>query len=155
MASWLFLAIGAQFLSAVSVVIDRHIVVKAQHIGKPLVYAFYVSVLSAFVIVLIPFGVMVPHAGLLALSLLHALAFFSAIFWLYSALTHARASDVAPVAGAVSAMTTLIAARLFLDGDAANSIVAPVLLLTSGTALISHFHFNRHALQWNVFNDFS
>ncbi len=150
MALWLLFAIGAQFITAVSVLIDRHIVVKAQHIGKPIVYAFYVSVLSFFVVALIPFGVGLPSAALLGYSVLHAAAFFSAIFFLYSALSHARASDVAPVVGAISALTTLIAAPLLLDGDISSSVIAPIILLAAGTALISHFHFTRAAVRFTL-----
>ncbi len=146
MPSWLLLAIAAQFLTALSVVIDRHIVVKARHIGKPVVYAFYVSVLSFFVIVLVPFGVTVPSVSLLFLAAIHAALFITAIFYLYSALTEARASDAAPVVGALSAITTLLVAHLLIDGDVSRSFVVPVLLLAVGTALISHFHFTRRAV---------
>jgi uncharacterized membrane protein len=150
MPVWVLLAVGAQLITAVSVLIDRHIVVKAQHIGKPIVYAFYVSVLSFFVVALIPFGVQIPSPVLLGFSALHAIAFFSAIFFLYSALAHARASDVAPVVGAISALTTLIAAPLLLDGDISKYVVAPIILLATGTALISHFHFTRKAVRFTL-----
>ncbi len=150
MASWLLLAIGAQFITAVSVLIDRQIVVKAQHIGKPIVYAFYVSILSVFVIVLIPFGVSIPSLALLGFALGHALAFFCGIYFLYSALKDARASDVAPVVGATSAIATLIAAPLILDGDLSESVIAPIIFLVVGTALISHFHFTRAALRYTI-----
>lgn len=150
MASWLLLAVAAQFITAVSVLIDRHIVVKAQHIGKPIVYAFYVSALSFFVVALIPFGVKSPSLALLGFSAIHAIVFFSAIFFLYSALQNARASDVAPVVGAISALTTLIAAPLLLDGDISSYVIAPIILLATGTALISHFHFTRAALRFTL-----
>lgn len=150
MASWLLLAIGAQFISAVSVLVDRHIVVKAQHIGKPIVYAFYVSVLSSFVVLLIPFGVVWPSASLLILALLYAFTFILAIYYLYSALSIARASDVAPVVGAVSAITTLLFAHFWIDGDVVEGFIAPVLLLALGTVLISHFHFTKRAFIYTV-----
>ncbi len=143
--AYLALAIFAQFLYAVSVLIDRHIVLKATHIGRPIVYTFYVSLLSGFVVVFFPF-VSVPNAHVLALSLVNSGAFVGAIFCLYSALLHARASDVAPVVGAVSAITTLVFAGLWIEGDITASFVLPVLLLAGGTALISHFHFSRNAL---------
>lgn len=150
---YLALAIAAQFLSAVSVLIDRHIVLRATHIGRPIVYTFYVSLLSGFVVVLAPF-VSLPDFHALSLSLVNAAAFISAIFCLYSALTHARASDVAPVVGAVSAMTTLIFAGLWIEGDVTASFVLPVLLLAGGTALISRFHFSRHALSFTLLSGF-
>lgn len=151
--AYLALAIFAQFLYAVSVLIDRHIVLRATHIGRPIVYTFYVSLLSGFVVVFAPF-VSFPDVRALALSLVNAGAFVGAIFCLYSALSHGRASDVAPVVGAVSAITTLVFAGLWIEGDITASFVLPVLLLAGGTALISHFHFSRHALFFTLLSGF-
>lgn len=147
MASWLALAIGAQFITAITVLIDRHILVRSEHIGKPVVYAFYVSLLSGFVIVLAPFGLIVmPTASVVTLSLLQAFGFLAAIYCLYAALKAARASDVAPVVGAVSAIMSLILAGIWIDGDISTALIPPILLLVAGTALISHFHFRKHSL---------
>lgn len=147
MASWLALAIGAQFITAITVLIDRHILVRSEHIGKPVVYAFYVSLLSGFVVVLAPFGLIaLPSGHTLFFSLVQAFTFVAAIYSLYSALKSARASDVAPVVGAVSAITSLILAGIWIDGDISSALVPPVILLVAGTALISHFHFRKHSL---------
>lgn len=147
MMSWIGLAVIAQFLFAISTLVDRHIVVKARHIGEPIAYAFYVSLLSGFVIVLAPLGyVSVPNSHVLVLSLVNAVFFIAALYFLYSSLRYARASDVAPVVGAVSAVAALILAGLFLHDDITTSLVPPVMLLAAGTALISHFHFTQRAL---------
>ncbi|TSC85574.1 MAG: Uncharacterized protein G01um10148_960 [Parcubacteria group bacterium Gr01-1014_8] len=151
MSTWLGLAVFAQFLFAVSVLVDKHIVLHKEHIGKPVVYAFYVSLLSGFVIVLAPFGfVSLPSLLVLAYSLVSAITFLVAIYFLYSALSIAFASDVAPVVGAVSAISTLVLAAIWIDGDVTGFLVLPVALLISGTALISHFHFTRRALLFVV-----
>lgn len=147
MSSWLLLVVGAHFLYAITVLLDKHIVVRAAHIGRPIVYAFFISLLSGFVVVIAPFGlVSFPSSIVFGLSLLSAATFVLALFFLYSALKSARASDVAPVVGAISAITTLVLAALFLSGDINASVLPAVLLLVLGTALISHFHFARHAL---------
>src|SRR5262245_60630079 len=115
MPIWVLLAIGAQLLFAISVLVDRQIVTKDQHIGKPIVYAFYVSLLSGFVLVFVPFGVVGwPGGTLIALSAAYAASFMASIFFLYSALRLARASDVAPAVGAISAITTLILAHMWI-----------------------------------------
>lgn len=147
MASWLYLAIGAQFLFALSTLIDKHIVARATHIGRPIVYAFYVSVLSSFVIVLIPFGVRIPSASVFYLAGAYAFFFMLALYYLYSALSVARASDVAPVVGAVSAIVTILAAMFLLDNDVTIRHLVPLALLAGGTAVISHFHFKKDALR--------
>lgn len=150
MSGWLLLAIGAQLISAVSVLVDRHIVVKAQYIGKPIVYAFYVSLLSGFVVVFIPFGVAWPSLTVLLFAVANAATFILAIYCLYSALRAARASDVSPAVGAVSAIVTLLLAQAWIEGDVSGSVMIPILLLAGGTALISHFHFTREALLFTV-----
>jgi len=146
-ATWLALAIGAQFITAITVLIDRHILVRSEHIGKPVVYAFYVSLLSGFVIVLAPFGLIAaPTIGVVGFSLAQAFGFLAAIYCLYAALKAARASDVAPVVGAVSAIVSLVLAGIWIDGDISSALILPILLLAGGTALISHFHFRKHSL---------
>lgn len=151
MTTWLALAIGAQFINAVSVLIDRHIVVRAQHIGKPIVYAFYVSLMSGFVVVIAPFGLIaIPSVHTVLISLLQSFTFVASIFFLYSALKVARASDVAPVVGALSALTSLLIAGVWIDGDITVGFLPAVALLVAGTALISHFHFPRSAFRFSL-----
>lgn len=155
MATWLLIAIFAQFLFAVSILIDRQIVVRAQHIGKPIAYAFYTSLLSGFVVVLIPFGVSWPSEHVLIHSLIQAFTFVSGIFFLYSALKLSRASDAAPVIGAVSAFTSLVLAGLLIEGDLPSSFFLPVLVLAAGTALISHFRLSRRAVLYCILSGLS
>src|SRR3989344_1251461 len=147
MAVWVALAIAAQFLYALSVLIDRHIVVRAQHIGRPIVCAFYVSLLSGLVVLAAPFfDISPPSLLVLLLAIGNAATFVAAIFYLYSTLSLARASDAAPVVGAISAVMTLICVAFWIEGDVTPAFILPVALLVAGTAFISHFHFTRRAL---------
>ena len=150
METWLLVAVFAQFLSALTTLVDKHIVTRAEHIGKPIVYAFYISLLSGFVIVLLPFGIVWQSGTVFLISLVNAAAFVAGIYFLYSALSHARASDVSPAVGGISAIVTIILAALWIDGDVTPALIVPVLLLASGTAIISHFHFSRNALVYTV-----
>jgi uncharacterized membrane protein len=149
MQSWLALAIFAQFLFALSTLVDKHIVTRAGTIGKPVVYAFYVALLSGFVIVLAPW-VSWPSHHVLLLSLVNAMTFTAAIYLLYCALSIARASDVSPVVGGVSAIVTAILAAMWIEGDVALVHVVPIGLLALGTAIISHFHFTKRAIFYTI-----
>lgn len=149
MEIWLLLAVAAQFLFAISTLVDKHIVVRAQHIGKPIVYAFYVALLSGFVVVLFPW-VTIPSAYVLLLSLVNAASFTAAIYLLYNALSLSRASDVAPVVGGVSAIVTAILAATLIEGDVARMHILPIAFLAVGTAIISHFHFSRRAIFYTL-----
>lgn len=155
MGTWLALAIAAQFLAAVTVLIDKHIVTRPAPIGKPIVYAFYVSLLSGFVVLIAPFGfVSWVSAWVMALAFLNAAVFVAAIYFLYVSLQHARASDAAPVVGAVSAISTVILAGIWIQDDFALSHLPALALLVAGTAVISHFHFTHHALRAALFSGF-
>lgn len=148
MQSWLALAVLAQFVFAITTLVDKHIVVRAQHIGRPVVYTFYVSLLSGFVIVLFPF-VHVPDERVFALSLINAVAFTSAIYLLYNGLARARASDVSPAVGGVSAIMAMLLAAILIEGDVGQHFLA-ILLLAAGTAVISRFHFSPSAFYYTL-----
>lgn len=155
MELWLALAVFAQFLFAVSVLIDKHIVVRAAHIGRPIVYAFYVSLLSGAVIVMAPFGLISwPSETVFLFSTASAVAFVAAIFFLYNAFKVARASDVAPVVGAISTCVVLAFAWFLLEDDISAAALPAVALLAGGTALISRFHFKGHALSFAFLSGF-
>ncbi len=154
MASWFYLAILAQFLSAVTVSIDKFLVSRAAHIGKPVVLTFYISALSAFVFVLVPFGVSLPTGSVLLAAAANGVAFLVGLYFQFATFQYTRVSDAAPVIGAVSALTTLAAAFIWIDGDVTVAMLPPVLLLIIGIAVISRMHFARHSLRFALISGF-
>ncbi len=150
MELWILLAFAAQFLYAVSILIDKHIVIRARAIGEPAAYAFFSVLFSAVVAGFAPFGfVSWPTWSLIGIALMNGMAFFTALFTLYSALKIARASDVAPAVGGISALTTIVLSALILHTDV-EGFILPAFLLAIGTAIISHFHFSRSALLYTI-----
>lgn len=146
MTSWLLLAIGAQLMLAAVSFIDRFILTHPRGVPRPLVYAFYVSILSGFVIVLIPFGVVSwPDSGVLQLSAISAAAFIGALLLLYRSFKAATASDVMPVVAAASAAVSFILAGLILDEGLPRLFIAAILLFIIGTFLISRYRFTRRS----------
>ena len=84
MLTWIVLAALAQFITALIVLVDKYVLVSQAHLGKPVVYAFYVSALSGVVIVLVPFGVIsVPSLTVLALSLLALVPYIGPLIILF------------------------------------------------------------------------
>lgn len=147
MALWLFLAALAQLLNAATVLLDKY-VLSCVNCGSrtPVAYAFYISLLSGFVLVLVPFGqVSLPSIEVLLLCGLTALAYITSIVLLYSAIQTTPPSDVVPVVGAVSAITTFGFAYLFLRQDLPDTFLLAFVFLVFGTFLISHFRFTRHS----------
>src|SRR3989344_1313452 len=129
MVTWIVLAALAQLISAAIVLVDKYVLVSHQQLGRPVVYAFYISIMSGFVLVLVPFGVIsVPSLTVLALSVLASATFILSVLSV----------------GAVSAVVTSHLAFIFLHQDLPRAFLPAFILLVIGTVLISHFK-----LTWN------
>lgn len=147
MASWILLAIGAQLLSAVVIFVDRYMLTHRKGMGHPVVYAFYVALLSGIVVVLVPFGVVsAPNLIIVKISCIIAALFITALLFLYTALKEGHASDVMPVVAAFSAVTSFVCASLFLDEHLPAHFLIAVTLFIAGTFLISRLRFTYRSL---------
>ncbi len=155
--TWILLAVGAQFMSAIVAIIDKHIVSDGEDSPKPFVYAFYTCLIAGVWIVvyfisLLPLplsglhipafsNVLRPTLEVVALSFLAAYTFFTALVAMFSALREHDASDVIPVIGAVSALASFGLGYFFLDAKLSPNFIIGVTLLASGTFLVSRFKF--------------
>ncbi len=155
--TWILLAVGAQFMSAIVAIIDKHIVSDDTDSPKPFVYAFYTCLISGVWIVVylismipIPLGgihipsfanVMRPTLEVVALSFLAAYTFFTALVAMFTALKEHDASDVVPVIGAVSALASFALGYFFLGAQLSPNFILGIVLLATGTFLVSRFKF--------------
>lgn len=154
--SWIFLAAGAQFVNAVVAILDKYILCSEKAMPRPFVYAFYsclmtgswaIVYLVGFVPGLSTLGV--PHfenverptIQVVAMSFLAAYTFFMALVSLYDALKRADASDVMPVIGAVSAISTFGMSFFFFDVSLSQNFMWGIALLSTGTLLVSQGRF--------------
>ena len=152
------MAAGAQFINAVVAVLDKYIVTDEKALPRPFVYAFYSCIFTGFWAVIYFIGLIpglqqlgVPHFSnvslpsleVVGMSLLAAYTFFLALVSLYEGLKYADASDVMPVIGAVSAMSTFGLAYFFLGSALTPNFVWGIVLLASGTFLVSQVRFTK------------
>lgn len=138
--SIVFVILG-QLLNASTVLIDKYIVTKTS-ISRPGVYVFYVGIISGFVLILLPFGVVntpSPHTVLLSLDI--GFVFVASILFLYRALKHANATDVVAWLTAVSALTTFIFGSIFLNEELPASFPYAMALFIIGILFVGHFRF--------------
>jgi len=143
--NWLYLVIIAEFISAIVFMVDKYLVA-SKAVGRPVVYAFYVGILSIVVLGVLPFGlVSIPSLDIILLSAAVAITFVSSTIFLYSSLQTADASDVAPVMGAVTAMSTLGFSVWLLNTGLPHNFLISFALLMSGTFLMSAFRFDAKA----------
>ncbi|MEK7613807.1 MAG: hypothetical protein AAB439_02990 [Patescibacteria group bacterium] len=144
MSLWLILAVSAQLLSALTVFIDKFILVSKEGIKSPAAFAFYTAMLSGSVIVLLPFGVVTtPTYQILFFSTISALIYIVSLLFLYRALQELTVTDVIPVTASAGALTTGTLAALLLTKDIPLSFLPAFLLLSVGTFLIYCFCFSR------------
>lgn len=153
---WLLLATVGQLLNAFVAILDKYIVSDERALPRPFVYAFYSCLVTGFWIVIYIFGfipglgeigfpqlgnVQSPSIQVVGMSFLAAYTFFMALVSLYDALKRADASDVMPVIGAVSAISSFGMSSLFLDIRPAENFVWGIALLSTGTLLVSQGRF--------------
>lgn len=155
--TWILLAAGAQFFNAIVAIIDKYLVTDEKALPRPFVYAFYSLLVTGgwaiiYVVGLLPgmaaigvpqfSNIVTPTIQVVGMSFLAAYTFFMALVSLYSALKQADASDVMPVIGAVSAMSTFGMSFLFLGATLTANFIWGVILLAIGTLLVSQFRFS-------------
>ena len=132
---WLFIAVLAYFLLAANSLIDRYILVKP--VSNPIIYSFYVGVLSIFALVFVPFGFVWPGFSLAGFSLLVGVFFLFTLFIFFKTLRENEASRAIPIIGGFSPVFVFILSFLFLGERLGWLQIAAFLLLVAGGVLIS------------------
>lgn len=150
--SWILLATIGQFLNAIVAVLDKYIVSDVKVLPRPFVYAFYSCLLTGFWAViyflgLIPFfaelgmptfaNVQFPTIQVISMSFLAAYTFFMALVSMYESLKEADASNVMPIIGTVSALSSFGLGYLFLDTQLTTGHMFGIVLMSLGTLLVA------------------
>jgi uncharacterized membrane protein len=163
--SWILLATLGQFFNAIVAVVDKYLVTDKNALPRPFVYAFYSCLITGswllvFVAGSIPgfssvgfptfSNVVAPSLAVVGMSFLAAYTFFMALVSLYNALQMADASDVMPVIGAVSALSSFGMTYLFLDHTLTTNFIWGTLLLIAGTFLVSQVQFTRKIILYTI-----
>ena len=154
--TWIILATAAQFLNAIVALVDKYLVTDEDALPRPFVYAFYSCLVTGFWVVIYFLGfipgldnlgmpqfsnVQAPTIQVVGMSFLAAYTFFMALVSLYDGLKHADASDIMPVIGAVSAISTFGMSYLFLGARLSPNFIWGIALLAVGTLLVSQVRF--------------
>lgn len=93
---WILVTVGAYFLGAVAVLLDKFLL-GSKRISSPQVYTFFVGVFGLGALLFLPFGFSIPSGNQIALSLFSGALFVVGIGLLYDAISKAEASRVTPV----------------------------------------------------------
>jgi uncharacterized membrane protein len=139
-----------QFLNAVIVLIDKHIITTTS-VSSPSAYSFYVGFLSIAVLFILPFGVVhIPSVTIIWLSLAIGLSFIGSILFLFRSLKIASATDVVPWLGAVTTIVTFLLNFIFLDEHLPSTFPYALIFFVIGMSLVGHFRFNAKSFSYIV-----
>lgn len=151
MITWLSLAVVAQGLLALTVFIDKYVLVSKTGIQHPTAFAFYTAMLSGVIVVLLPFGVVsLPSTELALLALSASMLYICSLVFLYRALKNLSVTEVIPITAASGATATAILAALFLQPDLPMSFIPAFFLLVAGTFMIYCFCFSWKLLSMTI-----
>lgn len=132
---WLYLTLLAYLIGAFVFILDKYLLVN--HNSKPFVYAFWVAILSASVVVLIPFGVVAPQSiEYLLIALASGCAFFFAIIFLYKAIWITDISIASTMLGVVTAVSSYFLAGAILGEPRGVFNSAAIIMLIAGTLFL-------------------
>ncbi|TXH08281.1 MAG: hypothetical protein E6Q06_00345 [Candidatus Moraniibacteriota bacterium] len=135
---WLTFALAGYFFNAVTAIFDKFLL--AGRIKEPVVYAFFVSILSLFAIVLVPFGYQPIPWQTSVVFVISGMLFLYGLVAFYNAVKRSEISRVAPLVGITISVIAGVASLAF--GPAAYVTLSPghffsLLLLLAGAFLIA------------------
>ncbi|MBI2019995.1 hypothetical protein HYS94_01075 [Candidatus Daviesbacteria bacterium] len=130
--NYLPFAILAYLLNGISVTISKFLLFKA--IRNPLVYIFYISLVSLLAILLVPFT-HIPRTEVIIISSISTLLWTSGAYFLFHALKIGQLSRVIPIVGTLIPLILLIFASLTLaitakEGQAVLILIMGLILIT-------------------------
>lgn len=134
--NFLPIAIIAYTLNGITTVIDKILIKNS--VPSPFVYTFYISVLGALVIFLIPFGVIFEPVPI-TLAVISGVLANIALLTYFQALKKGEASVVSPIVGGLNPLFSLIIGGIFL-GQLLNptQLMAFFLLLLGAVILTAN-----------------
>lgn len=139
---WIGLAILGYFFAALARVIDKFLLSKA--IPDAVVFVFYVGILSAFSIILVPFGVEFVSLRIFIILFGSGVSFVIGLYFLYQAFIRYEVSRVIPLVVSVGPFLSLLSSRYVFHQSLNVPDVYAVTLLVIGGVLLSWKKNQRH-----------
>ncbi len=133
--NWLTIVIIAYFLNAIAITIDK--ILLSKKIPNPAVYAFFISALSLFALVLIPFGFKFYSLSQIIIALAAGIIFAFALLFMFKAISKNEASRITPFMGGLQPIFIFIFALIFLDEKLGLQPLTAFFIIILGTVAIS------------------
>lgn len=124
----------AYFLSGIAVLVDKFLL--TSKITNPLIYVFYLSLVSLLILVLVPFTIF-PSLVVFLLASISTIVWTSGLVFMYLALKEGLVTRVIPVNGTLIPIFLLIAA--IFTKSVTDIEIAAILVLILGLILLTIF----------------
>ncbi|MFH0852605.1 MAG: DMT family transporter [bacterium] len=134
--TWFILAILSCFLYAIVTVLNKFLL-RQRATTRPLVFTFWLGVLSIFSFVLAPFGLAWPGWPAFLFDILVGLIYFASILYFYEALDINEASRASSFVGGLTPIFVLLLSYVFLAETLTGMQLGAFSLLVAGGFLIS------------------
>ncbi|MCR4323259.1 MAG: EamA family transporter [Candidatus Azambacteria bacterium] len=132
--SWFPIAIIAQIILGTSAVFDK--ILLRRSVFNPLAYTFWLGVLGALAVVLLPFSSFALPLSIIGVALVAGALFLIAMYFLFASLHKGEASKSLLLIGGLTPVTTLLTASFVLHEPlSAAAIIGFALLVLGGFAL--------------------
>lgn len=132
---WIYIAVISYLFTAVANILDKFLLTR--FLKAPAIYAFYVGVLQILIVVLIPFGVMIPALNLLGIALVAGALFTIGLFWMYKGFLQGETTRVATLIGGSLPIYTFILSYFFLGERLSHNQLWAFLFLILGMFTIT------------------
>jgi len=133
--TWLFVAVSAYMLMALSQLFDKALLNVAFKEVKA--YVFIIAALGSLVVVLLPFGVSFLDLNLTLFALIGGALFVIALLPFLSALQGDEASRVIPLIGGTVPIVSLLGEVIFLGAELSNQDYLSFSLLVIGAIVLT------------------
>jgi uncharacterized membrane protein len=133
--SWIYFAVSAYLLMAVTAVVDKFLVSKV--VKQPVAYAFYIGITGPFSLLLFPFGGQMLSMPDMMLALASGVFFVLGVYFYFSAVQNSSVSRVLPIQGGLLPLFTLMFAFILLNERLEVSQYFAFSFLVAGSVLIS------------------
>jgi len=111
--TWIYFAVSAYLLLAISGVIDKFLVSKV--VRHPAAYAFYIGITGPFSLLLAPFGLKMISVSDFYIAAVAGACFVLGMYYYFTAVSKASVSRILPIFGGLLPLFTLILAYFALN----------------------------------------
>lgn len=132
---WIILSLTAYFIMASVEIADKKIL-SSPKLGA-LTYAFYAGLLTIFILFFWPLDFAFLSLRITIVALISGIAFFAGFFFLYRAIIEGEVSRVISLVGGLSPIIIFFFSVLFLEERPSTHIIIALLMLITGSLLLS------------------